>query len=188
MNRRDILHRLAGVVVLLGAGASTLVHREVWRDHASGPASGLEAALGLLTFGLASFGILLFIGGARLRDGWKRECDRTACHHEKRIQTNRNSLDEAEYRRIITEAVDSMAFPGGRAQIAAFLIMRARLAALDASLSTNTSAESLKPRHRSDRALFASRDSEHSPRNVAEAVEAADEDWACRAKGRPSSG
>lgn len=146
MSRRDILHRLVGVAVLLGAGASTLLHREVWLVHASGPASGLEAALGLLTFALASLGVLLIIGGARLRDGWKRDCDRAARCREQRIKPNHDAVDaESEHRRIMVAAVDSMAFASGRAAIATFLVMRARQAALDARLVRKTTTEKYEP-------------------------------------------
>jgi len=55
---------------MLGEGASTFVHREARRTHASGSATALEAALGFLTVALAIFGVILFIGGSRLRDGW----------------------------------------------------------------------------------------------------------------------
>jgi hypothetical protein len=146
MNRRDILHRLAGVALVLGAGASTLLHREVWLAHASGPATGLEAVLGLLTFALASLGILLVIGGARLRDGWKRDCDRAARRREQRVKPDQGTVDaEAEHRRIMAAAVDSMAFAGGRAAIATFLVMRARQAALDARLVRKTTTEKYEP-------------------------------------------
>ena len=119
MSPRDTVHRLVGVSILLGAGASTLLHREVWLAHASGPATGLEAALGLLTFVLASLGVLLIIGGARLRDGWKRDCDRAARRRERQIKPDKGPVDaEAEHRRIMMAAVDSMAFAGGRAAIA----------------------------------------------------------------------
>lgn len=146
MSPRDTVHRLVGVSILLGAGASTLLHREVWLAHASGPATGLEAALGLLTFVLASLGVLLIIGGARLRDGWKRDCDRAARRRERRIKPDKGPVDaEAEHRRIMMAAVDSMAFAGGRAAIATFLVMRARQAALDARTVRKTTTEKYEP-------------------------------------------
>lgn len=146
MNRRDILHRLAGVACVLGAGASTLLHREVWLTHASGPATGLEAVLGLLTFVLASAGVLLVIGGAGLRDGWKRGCDRAARRREQHGKPDRNMVDgAAEHHRVRVAAVDSMAFADSRAAIGTFLAMRARQAARDAGLVRKTTTEKHEP-------------------------------------------
>jgi hypothetical protein len=83
MNHRDMMHRLTGLVFMAGAGASTLVHRQVWQAHASGPASAMEAILGLLTFFLASLGLLLTINGCRLHDGWKHDCERAVQQRER---------------------------------------------------------------------------------------------------------
>lgn len=146
MNRRDILHRLAGVAIILGAGASTLLHREVWLAHASGPATGLEAALGLLTFVLANFGLLLVIGGSKLRDGWKCDCDRAARRREQCSKPDKGTSDrDAEDHRILAAAMDPMAFAGSRAAMATFLVMRARQAAAPSQYVGRTTTEKYEP-------------------------------------------
>lgn len=146
MNRRDSLHRLAGVAILLGAGASTFLHREVWLIHASGPATGMEFALGLSTFTLASLGVLLVIGGSKLRDGWKRGCDRAERRREQHAKPVRRPFDAEDERRPIAEAaLDTMAFADGRAAIATFLIIRARQVALNARSARKATTEEHEP-------------------------------------------
>lgn len=146
MNRRDILHRLAGVAIMVGAGGSTLLHREVWLAHASGAATGLEAALGLLTFVLASFGLLLVVGGSKLRDGWKRDCDRAARRREQCAKPDMGTFDrEAEDHRIMAAAMDPMVFAGGRAAVATFLVMRARQAVAQSRYVGRTTTEKSEP-------------------------------------------
>ncbi|WP_206245378.1 hypothetical protein [Novosphingobium terrae] len=131
MNRRDLKHRLVGAAFMAGACASTLIHRDVWRAHASGPATVLEGALGMLTFFLGSLGLLLLIGGCRLRDGWKHDGQQAARRRERFASSPAKPLDpEAEHRRIMADAVHAMAFAGARASMATFLVMRARQAAL----------------------------------------------------------
>jgi len=63
--------RLVGVLLIAASGASTLVHRSVYEAAYQGPAQTAEFALGLLTFVLASAGILLLVHGGKLleRDG-----------------------------------------------------------------------------------------------------------------------
>lgn len=63
--------RVTGVLMLAAAGGTTLLHRAEYEAARHGPAQLAEFALGLLTFMLASTGILLLIQGARLfeRDG-----------------------------------------------------------------------------------------------------------------------
>ncbi|WP_342659293.1 hypothetical protein NPJ82_17805 (plasmid) [Sphingomonas sp. NY01] len=58
--------RLLGVVLLVCSGGSTLVHRSVYKAARHGPAQVAEFGLGLLTFILASTGLLLLIHGAKL--------------------------------------------------------------------------------------------------------------------------
>lgn len=58
--------RLLGVVLLGCSGGSTLVHRSVYEAARHGPAQAVEFGLALLTFILASTGILLLIHGAKL--------------------------------------------------------------------------------------------------------------------------
>lgn len=58
--------RLLGVVLLVCSGGSTLVHRSVYEAARHGPAQIAEFGLGLLTFILASTGLLLLIHGAKL--------------------------------------------------------------------------------------------------------------------------
>ncbi|WP_068081188.1 hypothetical protein [Novosphingobium rosa] len=131
MNHRDLLHRLAGVAFMAGAGASTCVHRAVWQAHASGPATALEGGLGMLTFFLGSLGLLLLIGGSSLRDGWKRDCEQAARRREGRGAKPAEPLDpETEHRRTMADAVHAMAFAGPRAALATCLVMQARQAAL----------------------------------------------------------
>lgn len=147
MKRRDVLHRLVGVAILLGAGASTLLHREVWLAHASEPATGLEAALALLTFAMASFGLLLVIGGAKPRDGWVRDCDRATRRREQRAKPGEDIPEdvEAENRRIMAAAMDPMAFAGCRTALATYLIMRARQTAPQAQPPSKTTTEKYEP-------------------------------------------
>jgi hypothetical protein len=58
--------RLVGVILIAASGASTLVHRSVYQAANQGPAQTAEFALGLLTFMLASAGILLLVHGGKL--------------------------------------------------------------------------------------------------------------------------
>ena len=58
--------RLVGVMLISASGASTLVHRSVYQAANQGPAQTAEFALGLLTFMLASAGILLLVHGGKL--------------------------------------------------------------------------------------------------------------------------
>ena len=58
--------RLVGVMLIAASGASTLVHRSVYQAANQGPAQTAEFALGLLTFMLASAGILLLVHGGKL--------------------------------------------------------------------------------------------------------------------------
>jgi hypothetical protein len=129
---RDLMHRLAGIVALLGTAASMLFHGALRPVHASLWAVAAELAFGLVTFILASFGLLLVLGGSRLRDGWKRTCEHAALQREQRTRTTGDFVNdaEAENRRIMAAAaIDPLAFAGGRAAIAAFLVMRAHQAA-----------------------------------------------------------
>jgi hypothetical protein len=53
-------------MLIAASGASTLVHRSVYETAYPGPAQTVEFALGLLTFVLASVGVLLLIHGGKL--------------------------------------------------------------------------------------------------------------------------
>ena len=61
----DLRTRLAGTLLLLGSVGSTLLHREVWEAARQGPVQPAEFALGLLTFLLASTGLLMLIRGPK---------------------------------------------------------------------------------------------------------------------------
>lgn len=63
---RDLKHRGIGLTLLVASGGSTLGHRQIYEAARHGPAHPLEFAFGLLTFILASTGILLLIHGSRL--------------------------------------------------------------------------------------------------------------------------
>lgn len=66
-SRMDSLQsRIAGAGLLCASGLSTLAHRAVFEAVRQGPAHVAEFALGLLTFVLASTGVLLLIHGDRL--------------------------------------------------------------------------------------------------------------------------
>ncbi len=62
----NLTARLAGVVCLAAAAASTLLHRAIFVAAQGGPAQAAEFATGLLSFVLASLGVLLLTNGARL--------------------------------------------------------------------------------------------------------------------------
>ena len=64
----NLTARLTGVVCLATAGASTLLHRAIVVAAQGGPAQLAEFAVGLLTFVLASLGVVLLTNGARLFD------------------------------------------------------------------------------------------------------------------------
>lgn len=146
MSRRDTLHRLMGAAILMGAGVSMVLHREVWRAHAAGPATGLEAALGLLTFALASLGLLLLIGGSRLRDGWKRDCGRAARRRGRRAREDRQTpRAHPEDHRVTATPLDPMAFGTGRVALATFLVMQARQAAARTTRANKTTTEKYEP-------------------------------------------
>jgi hypothetical protein len=63
---RDVTSKLVGAALLCGSGASTLLHRNAFVAARGGPAGLGEVAFGLLTFFLASTGILLLIHGRAL--------------------------------------------------------------------------------------------------------------------------
>lgn len=58
--------RLIGLALLAASGASTLAHRFVYEAARHGPAQTAEFGLGLLTFILASAGVLLLAHGGKL--------------------------------------------------------------------------------------------------------------------------
>ncbi len=58
--------RWLGLVLLAGSGGSTLLHRAVFAAARHGPAQAAEFGLALLTFTLASTGMLLLVHGAAL--------------------------------------------------------------------------------------------------------------------------
>jgi hypothetical protein len=57
---------LCGVLLLLASGGTTLVHRSIWEAARHGPAQAVEFGIALMTFTLASIGMLLVINGGRL--------------------------------------------------------------------------------------------------------------------------
>lgn len=58
--------RLTGAFLLAGSCGTTLIHREIWTAAHHGPARTIEFEIGLLTFVLASAGVLLLIHGRKL--------------------------------------------------------------------------------------------------------------------------
>lgn len=58
--------RLVGALLLLAASGSTLLHRHIYEAARHGPPRLEEFAVGLLTFVLASTGVLLLLHGAKL--------------------------------------------------------------------------------------------------------------------------
>ncbi len=66
----DLKQRAVGLTLLVASGGSTLVHRQIYEAARHGPAHPLEFAFGLLTFMLASTGILLLFHGSR-RAGYR---------------------------------------------------------------------------------------------------------------------
>lgn len=62
----DVASRLLGVLLLAGSCGSSLIHRSVYEAARHGSARAIEFGLGLLTFVLASAGLLLVFHGARL--------------------------------------------------------------------------------------------------------------------------
>lgn len=103
MTKRDVLWRLAGVAALAGAGGISLLHRELLAEHLSRPATSMEWVLGLLSFLLASFGALLIINGARLREDWVRACDRE--HGSDDLHADERDAASAEPQRQTRRAV-----------------------------------------------------------------------------------
>lgn len=62
----DLAWRAAGIGALGCACLSSLAHRKLLELHGNGPASAYEAALALLSFILASLGMLLLLHGRNL--------------------------------------------------------------------------------------------------------------------------
>ncbi|MBY9064926.1 hypothetical protein K7957_18475 [Sphingomonas yunnanensis] len=58
--------RLLGVLLLAAATGTSLLHRAVYETVATGPAHPAEFALGLVSFLLATGGILLLVHGRKL--------------------------------------------------------------------------------------------------------------------------
>ena len=87
MNRTGLLWRLAGVISVTAAWGTSLLHRTVLDARIGGPPSLWEWVLGLLSFALASFGAILLINGAHLREGWDRDdsCPKAARPKSPRI-------------------------------------------------------------------------------------------------------
>ena len=162
MTRSRVLrHRFAGVLVLLAAAGSIVLTREAGFVHASGSLTGLEAVFGLLSFVMASLGMLLVIGGTRLRDAWTRDWERAARQRRKRkavacdvgtadaagqnlhaaagVIAPETMAPEAMAREAM--APEAMAYAGGRAALATFPIVRARRTSLEARLARRQAAE-----------------------------------------------
>lgn len=62
----DLRARCSGCGLIVASLLTTWVHRELFAAARHGPARFGELAVGLLTFSLASVGVLLLIHGARL--------------------------------------------------------------------------------------------------------------------------
>lgn len=63
---RRLPPRIGGLALLAASGCTTIVHRAIYEAARHGPAQIGEFAIGLLTFCLASTGVLLLIHGAEL--------------------------------------------------------------------------------------------------------------------------
>jgi hypothetical protein len=61
--------RFTGVLLLAASGGTTLLHRSTYQAAAQGSAQVAEMGIGLLTFLLASAGVLMLIHGAKLFEG-----------------------------------------------------------------------------------------------------------------------
>jgi hypothetical protein len=61
--------RLVGLALLAASGGTTLVHRAIYEGARHDAPRLAEVAIGLLTFLLASAGMLMLIQGARLFEG-----------------------------------------------------------------------------------------------------------------------
>jgi hypothetical protein len=61
VTRSDLKARITGLVLLLTSAGTTAAHRHVYEQAYSGPATLLEFVLSLLTFMLASTGLLLLL-------------------------------------------------------------------------------------------------------------------------------
>ncbi len=83
--------RLLGVVLLGCSGESTLVHRSVSEAARHGPAQAAEFGLALLTFILASTGMLLLVHGAKL---FKPAPDRLRSAEQRARTAFRSRLEE----------------------------------------------------------------------------------------------
>ncbi|NLS27108.1 hypothetical protein S2M10_21010 [Sphingomonas sp. S2M10] len=66
---RKVGHRLVGVLMILAACGTTLVHRAIWTMARHGPAQAAEMGLALTSFVLASLGMLLLLHGDKLCAG-----------------------------------------------------------------------------------------------------------------------
>jgi hypothetical protein len=114
LTKRDILWRLSGLVLFAAAAGSSLIHRHVLSLTANHAASAVEMGLGLTSFVLASFGVLLMMPGAALRDRWVSE--RTT---RPRVRTGHRGGHPED-----AEDMDPAIFGSGREAIAALLAHR----------------------------------------------------------------
>ena len=87
--------RLLGVILLVAATGTSLLHRAVYDVVRTGPAHPAEFALGLLCFLLATCGILLLVHGKKL------------------LEPGRN--DQAKVKASLQERFTLPISPGGRA-------------------------------------------------------------------------
>lgn len=67
MIRSTMPARIAGVLLLLAACGTTLLHRQVWLAARDGPVALAELVLGLGSFTLATLGIVLLVSGRHPR-------------------------------------------------------------------------------------------------------------------------
>lgn len=131
MTRRDLTWRLAGVTFLAGAGATSLLHRNVLAGAAGQPASLVEMGLAFASFFLASIGVLLMINGVRLRDEWRSNIlSKKSPHREK--SSGRSA-----------ETVQLNPFCSERVELAAWLARRG----LDAAAVAHHAADKRHPQN-----------------------------------------
>lgn len=120
----NLLWQLGGVLAIAGAVAASLVHREVYIRNISSPASPWEAALALVSFLLASYGILLLIYGRRLHQRRNATLRVRVREEETTALSQRQSQNHDDCLRAWI-ASDAFAWQGNRAAIASALVYRA---------------------------------------------------------------
>lgn len=90
MNRRNLVWRLAGALLVGAAACTGLRQHRLPIPIAGQPPGPVELVLGLTGFALALVGMLLIINGPRLRDKWRGDLENNALSHRRdRVDRNR---------------------------------------------------------------------------------------------------